>query len=153
MSTLGHYLDVGDVTLDLQVRSKERLFREIGLHLEDTYGLSAYGIASALMQREHVGSTVLGCGVAIPHAVVKGLERIWALYARLTPPLPFDGPDEQRVTDVIVLLVPSPGTQAHLDILAQVASLFSDRDFRQELHRCELAVEVKNLIDRWPPIG
>lgn len=149
MNALGTYLRVEDVLLGLQVADKRELFEAVGLHVEHIGGLAMEGVSSALMRREQAGSTALGQGVAIPHARVNGLARIRALYLRLAPGLEFDSPDAQPVSDIFVLLVPSPATQLHLELLAHVASLFSDRAFRAALQARQNSDEIKALFDEW----
>lgn len=149
MTVLGTYLQAEDVLLGLNVSNKRQLFQAIGLHTERIGGLPADAVASALMRRELAGSTALGLGVAIPHARVNILKRIRALYVRLVPGLEFDAPDIGQVSDALVLLVPSPATEAHLELLAHAAALFSDSGFRAALQARHNPVEIKALFDEW----
>ncbi len=126
-----------------------QLFQAIGLHTERIGGLPTDAVASALMRRELTGSTALGLGVAIPHARVNILKRIRALHVRLVPGLDFDAPDHEPVSDAVVLLVPSPATGAHLEILAHAAALFSDSGFRAALQARHNPVEIRALFDDW----
>lgn len=147
MDTLGDCLQTGDILLGVRTQTKLDLLMEIGRHVERMHGLPAESVASALLRRERAGSTAIGEGVAIPHARVKDLDRIRVLYIRLASPMAFDAPDGQPVSDVLVLLVPSPAAQMHLDFLAQAASLFSRRAFRDALRRSETAEQVKSCFD------
>ena len=106
-------------------------------------------VAASLAHREKIGSTGLGEGVAIPHARVKDLERIQVAYAHLKIPISFDAPDGKPVSDVLVLLVPKQATEEHLSILAEATQMFSDRQFRDRLHLCKHALEVKQLFQSW----
>ena len=103
-------------------------------------------VVVGLSRREQVGSTGLGEGVAIPHTRVEDLSRIHLAYLRLNSPLPFDAPDGRPVSDVLIILVPKQATEEHLLILADVAQLFSDRQFRERLHSCHHALEVMALF-------
>lgn len=149
MTTLSRYVHAEDVLLGLEVADKRQLFQAIGLHTERIGNLPADAVASALMRREMAGSTALGLGVAIPHARVSGLNHIRALYVRLVPGLDFDASDAGLVSDAMVLLVPSPANQEHLELLAHMASLFSDRAFRAALQTRDNPIEVKVLFDGW----
>lgn len=144
------YLEVDDILLGIQAKSKQQLFEAIGKHMQHTHGVPADSVASSLQRREAAGSTALGFGVAIPHARVKELDRIRMLYARLMPALAFDTPDSEAVFDVVVLLVPAPATQEHLDLLARVAALFSDKAFRKALHACQEPVHIHDVFVGWP---
>ncbi|MET1113916.1 MAG: PTS sugar transporter subunit IIA [Comamonas sp.] len=149
MSRVGDYLQIQDTVLDLQVAGKAALFEAIGRHVQRVHGLPADAVAGALLRRERTGSTAVGHGVAMPHARVPGLQRIRVVYLRLAPALSFDTPDGRPITDVVVLLVPDPAAQLHLDILADAAALFGDAGFRQALHECNDALLAQALFVRW----
>ena len=151
MTALSRYVQTEDLLLGLEVADKRQLFQTIGLHTERIGNLPADAVASALMRREMAGSTALGLGVAIPHARASGLNHVRALYVRLVPGLDFDAPDAGLVSDALVLLVPSPANQEHLELLAHTASLFSDRAFRAALQACQNPIEIKALFDGWTP--
>ena len=142
-------LGLGNVLLDLEVSGPAQLFEVIGRHMEREYSMPRALVAESLTRRELAGSTGLGEGVAIPHARVKDLERIHALYARLKSPIHFDAPDGKPVSDILVLLVPKQATEEHLIILAEATQMFSDRRFREHLHVCKDSLEVKGLFITW----
>lgn len=146
MNIIASYLDENDILLDVDIASKEQLFREIGRHMAFRHGLPEAHVTNALTRRESIGSTGLGEGVAIPHARIKDLDRIVIAYLRLAPPIAFDSPDHKSVADVLVLLVPQQATELHLQMLADVSQCLADRKFRQQLHGCEQAKEVKQLF-------
>lgn len=87
----------------------------------------------SLFSRERLGSTALGQGVAVPHGRVKGLDQALAAFIRLAQPIPFDAPDGQPVSMLLCLLVPEAATQQHLDILAELAQLMSNKPLREAL--------------------
>lgn len=147
MNSIADLLWPEDILLDLDVASKPRFFDEIGRHMEREHAMPKEWVAHSLAHREQIGSTALGEGVAIPHARVKDLERIQLAYVRLKSPIPFDAPDGKPVTNILVLLVPRQATDAHLEILAEATQMFADRRFRERLHRCTHALEVKQLFD------
>ena len=109
--------------------------------------MSQEWLVAALSRREQLGSTGLGEGVAIPHARVEGLAQAQIAYLRLKTPIPFDAPDAKPVSDFLVILVPKQATEEHLQILADTTQLFSDSKFRERLHSCRHAMEVKSLIE------
>ena len=134
MNSVLQYLLPEDIALDLEVANKRQLFHAIGQHMRREHALSADEVVLSLSRREQAGSTGLGEGVAIPHARVEGLKRIYAFYAHLKSPIPYDSPDGKPVSDVLTLLVPKPATEEHLTILADATQLLSDRRFRNQLH-------------------
>jgi PTS system nitrogen regulatory IIA component len=147
LNTIASLLRVEDIHLDLAVSNKNGLFDAIGQRLEASRRLPYEFVTSGLQRREAVGSTALGQGVAIPHARVKNLEEIVVSYVRLSSPILFDAPDQQPVSDILVLLVPKQATEEHLRILAEATQLFAARDFRLRLGACRTSEEVKALFD------
>lgn len=114
--------------------SKKRLFETIAsVVCDDLPTLSYDDVLDHLIAREKLGSTGLGGGIAIPHCRVSNcLAPIGALLS-LEEPIAFDAPDEQPVDLLFVLLVPEEAHQQHLDILAEVAHLFSEEHFCRTL--------------------
>jgi PTS system nitrogen regulatory IIA component len=146
LSLIAKLLVPANIFLDADLGGKRQLFEKIGLLLEQRHGLSHDFITRGLLRREKAGSTGLGQGVAIPHARFKGLEQTQAVYLRPRQPMPFNAPDRMPVTDILVLLVPEPASDQHLEILAEAARLFSDADFRARLRACTDATEVIRLF-------
>jgi nitrogen PTS system EIIA component len=134
------------VMLGLDVASRESLFEHVGRFCEQRFGLPAATVVAGLDARESLGSTALGQGVAVPHGRIKGLRRAITLYVRPTTPIPFDAPDGNPVSDVVVLLVPESANSTHLRLLADVAQRFCDHDFREQLHACVDAQAVRRLF-------
>jgi PTS system nitrogen regulatory IIA component len=147
MSTLAQYLWPEDILLDIEVYCKDQLFDEIGRHMEREHAMNRKWVVSGLFRREQVGSTGLGEGIAIPHARVEDFSRIQIAYLRLKNPIPYDAPDGRPVSDVLVLLVPKRATEEHLRILADASQIFADPEFRERLHSCRHALEVKSLFE------
>ncbi len=134
MNHLSRILPAGNVVLDLLATSKKRAFEQAGLLFENNNGLARSTVFDSLFARERLGSTGLGQGVAVPHGRVKHLEQALAAFIRLAQPVPFDAPDGEPVTLLLVLLVPEAATQQHLDILAELAHLMSNKPLREALY-------------------
>ena len=105
----------------------------------------------SLFAREKLGSTGLGQGVAIPHGRIKGLKEALGAFVRLAQPVPFDAPDGGPVTLVFVLLVPEKATEKHLQILSELAQMFSDKALREAMSRAPDAAALYELIAAWQP--
>lgn len=133
MNHLSRILPAGNVVLDMLATSKKRAFEQAGLLFENHHGLARSLVFDSLFARERLGSTALGQGVAVPHGRVKGLEHAIAAFIRLAEPVNFDAPDGQPVTILLCLLVPEHATQQHLDILAELAQLMSNKALREAL--------------------
>ena len=114
--------------------SKKRLFETIARIIsEDQPSLAYEEVFSQLIAREKLGSTGLGQGIAIPHCRVDACAQPLGTLITLEQAIDFDAPDEQPVDLLFALLVPGEAHQQHLDILANVARLFSQAGFCQQL--------------------
>ncbi len=151
MSLVVKLLSVSHVALDLPASSKKRLFEQAGLMFENLDGIARSLVFDSLFARERLGSTGLGQGVAIPHGRIKGLKEALGAFIRLAQPVPFDAPDGNPVSLVFVLLVPEQATERHLQILSELAQMFSDKQLREAMGRAPDAAALHQLISAWQP--
>ena len=151
MSLLSKLLPVANVTLDLDVASKKRVFEHVGLLFENALGVGRGQVFDALFARERLGSTGLGHGIAIPHGRIKGLREAAGAFVRASAPIPFEAPDGNPVQLIFVLLVPEKATDLHLQILSELAQMFSDKEVRAQLAALPYAGDVQRLISEWEP--
>lgn len=151
MSLVAKLLPSANVLLDLQVSSKKRLFEQVGLLFENNHGIGRSLVFDSLFARERLGSTGLGQGVAIPHGRIKGLKEALGAFVRLAQPVPFDAPDTKPVSLLFVLLVPEQATEKHLQILSELAQMFSDRGLRDAMAAAADASALHQLIAAWQP--
>lgn len=131
------FVDDG-ILLGVDAKSKKQLFQVLSAQLVSTgalgaCALNARDIALSVMERERLGSTGVGSGVAIPHARLEGLDKVMALFARLETPLDYDAVDDRPVDLVIMLVAPAHAGGDHLRALAQVSRLLRRTDMRQRL--------------------
>ena len=151
MSLVAKLLSPAHIALDLPVSSKKRLFEQAGLLFENQHGGARSLVFDSLFARERLGSTGLGQGVAIPHGRIKGLKEARGAFLRLAQPVPFDAPDGNPVSLVFVLLVPEKATEKHLQILSELAQMFSDKSLRELMARAADAEALYQLIAAWQP--
>ena len=151
MSLVAKLLPVANVLPDLAASSKKRLFEQLGLLFENQHGIAKAAVFDSLFARERLGSTGLGQGVAIPHGRIKGLKDALGAFVRLAQPVPFDAPDGKPVNLVFALLVPEHATEKHLEILSELAQMFSDRALREALAGAPDAQALHQLIAAWQP--
>jgi PTS system nitrogen regulatory IIA component len=145
-SALSALLIPADVFLGVDASTKDRAFEEIARFIAGRHALPEADVLACLVEREKIGSTGLGFGVAIPHARVKGLSRPIAAFVRTKFPIPFGAPDDKPVSNMLVLLVPPEVADEHLQLLAEVAEMFADRKLRENLRACSHAAAVHALI-------
>jgi nitrogen PTS system EIIA component len=121
------------VLKDLAAPTKKALFTQVAALAAPAFALDAARVADALAERERLGSTGFGGGVAIPHAKVAGLPRIAALVARLAQPIDFAAIDDAPVDLAVVLLSPPDAGAEHLKALARVSRRLRDEAFVAKL--------------------
>jgi PTS system nitrogen regulatory IIA component len=149
MNLISKLLPPSNIVLDLEVSSKKRMFEQAGLIFENNQGLARSLVFDSLFARERLGSTGLGQGVAIPHGRIKGLREAVAAFVRLGTPVPFDAPDGKPVNLLFILLVPEQATELHLQILSELAQMFSDPSLREQLTKTQDAGGLHQLISSW----
>jgi nitrogen PTS system EIIA component len=135
--------------LDLSFTSKKKLFEHAAELLARTHGLKSTDIFTSLFERERLGSTALGYGIAIPHGRIKGLKDASGAFYRLKTPLEFDAPDNQPVSLCFILLVPKDANERHLQILGELAQLFGDDAMRSKLLNIATPAELIALLGAW----
>ncbi|HLU77822.1 MAG TPA: PTS IIA-like nitrogen regulatory protein PtsN [Burkholderiales bacterium] len=151
MNLIAKLLAPANILLDLEVSSKKRMFEQVGLLFENNQGIARSLVFDSLFARERLGSTGLGQGVAIPHGRIKGLRESVGAFIRLSTPVAFDAPDGQPVHLIFVLLVPEQATEQHLQILSELAQMFSDRELRQALSSATDPAALHQIITAWQP--
>ena len=149
MNHFSQILPPENVALDLDVSSKKRAFEQAGLLFENNCGIARSIVSDNLFARERMGSTGLGHGVAVPHGRIKGLKTPLAAFVRLAEPIPFESPDGEPVNLLVFLLIPDHVTQQHLEILSEVAEMFSDEAFRTVLSTAPDPSAVHARIITW----
>ena len=150
---LAAVLCVADVLVDVDVATQRQAFERAALLFEAQHGLARGAVADSLLAREHLGSTGLGHGVAFPHARVKGLKDALAAVLQLRRGIDFHAPDGEPVRLLFFLLVPEASTQRHLDILAEIAEMLSDRGVREALAGATDPAALHATIEAWHPLG
>lgn len=108
-------------------------------------------IFSCMLERERLGSTGVGHGVAIPHSRMQGVEEALVAVAVLDEGIDYDAIDDQNVDILFALLVPQECTEEHLQILASAAEMFSDTDVCEALRKAQNEQEIYQVISQWQP--
>lgn len=138
------------VTCCHDVGSKKRLLEHISELLADSSPqLSPNDIFDALLNREKLGSTGLGKGVAIPHGRMSALEKPLCAFVKLDEPIDFDASDGQPVDLVFTLLVPEESTEEHLQVLSTIAEIFSNAGISKALRLCETDSCLLEQLSQW----
>ena len=149
MNRLAAILPASNVLVNVDASSKKRVFERVGLLFENNQGIARSTVFDSLFAREKLGSTGLGQGVAIPHGRIAKLRDATAAFVKTTHPIPFDAPDGLPVSLIFVLLVPERATDLHLQILGELAQMFSDTQFRSHLLASTDIADIHQLFQDW----
>ncbi|HYA65511.1 MAG TPA: PTS sugar transporter subunit IIA [Burkholderiaceae bacterium] len=152
MSQLSKLLPLANIALDCDARDKSAALDVAAALFSAATGIEREKIRVSFADREELGSTGLGQGVAIPHGRVRGVKRAMAAIVRLSVPVNFDAPDGRPVGLLVALLVPENATQEHLEVLSELAQMLSDRNMRVGLMTESTAAAVRDRVCAWEPI-
>ena len=134
------------VVPNLKVSSKKQALQEISSHAAQITGLQDRLIFDVLLERERLGTTGVGRGIAIPHGKLKELDCLQSVFARLSKPVDFDSIDEQPVDLIFLLLAPETAGADHLKALARISRLFRDEHVCRKLRDSDEAEALYALL-------
>jgi len=143
---LSDILSPARIELAMRVTSKKRALENLGEMLAADSSLDSKAMFQALIDRERIGSTGIGDSVAIPHGRLKGLQQAIGAFAILEEPIDFDSIDQKPVNMIFALMVPEEATDEHLQLLAQVAKIFSNSGAREKLQGAKSPEEALALF-------
>ena len=130
----------------LKASSKKQVLQELARKASEVSGADQRAIFDVLLERERLGTTGVGHGIAIPHGKLPDLERIYGVFARMDQPIPFDSIDDEQVDLIFLLLAPEGAGADHLKALARVSRLLRDRSVCTKLRGCESADAIYALF-------
>ena len=131
---------------DVDISSKKRLLEFVAEQTAEQKSLPKKIIFNKLLERERLGSTGLGHGFAVPHARLDIIEEAHAFFLKLREPVNYDAMDQQPVDLIFVLFIPQESTDEHLQILAQLAKIFSQQHVPDKIRQCHSADEILKII-------
>jgi len=134
----------------LRVNSKKQALQELAARAAAMSGRSDREIFEVLMQRERLGSTGIGSGIAIPHGKLAKLDRLFGVFARLERPVDFEALDGQPVDLMFLLLAPEAAGADHLKALARVARLLRDPEVARKLRESRDAEALYAVLTSSP---
>lgn len=144
--SLENLLAADAVLPTLRVNSKKQALTEISERAAIVSGLKERDIFESLWQRESLGSTGVGEGIAIPHSKLPKLGRIFGIVARLEKPIEFDATDGTPVDIIFALIAPESAGADHLTALAQVARTLRNEQLTQELRQTRDSAGIFSLL-------
>jgi PTS system nitrogen regulatory IIA component len=143
---LTELLSADRIVLLVEPIDRERVLDAAARLLADASPATTAVIADCLRQRERLGSTAIGHGVAIPHGRSNAFEEVRAAFLRLQHPVDFDAGDGDPVDLVFAMAVPEHFTQRHLQLLSELAERFADAAFRTALRQAPDADALRGVL-------
>lgn len=134
------------IVANLRATSKKQALQDLARRAADVTGEPERAIFEVLIERERLGTTGVGNGIAIPHGKLPGLARLYGFFARLETPIDFDAIDEQPVDLICLLLAPESAGADHLKALARVSRLLRDRSICEKLRGSDTAEAIYALL-------
>ena len=143
---LSEFLDFEAIRVDLSAGNKRQLLNQLAQIAAARLNLDPSAIADAVAERERLGSTGFGGGVAIPHGKLPGLKGVTAVFARLDSPIDFDAVDDQPVDLVVLLLAPVGAGADHLKALSRVARLLRTESVVDALRHADGPDDIYDIL-------
>ncbi|AMM85125.1 PTS IIA-like nitrogen regulatory protein PtsN [Martelella lutilitoris] len=134
----------------LKANSKKQLLQELAARAEAVTGIPEREIFEVVLQRERLGSTGVGNGIAIPHGKLPKLDHICGVFARLQHPVNFEALDDQPVDLAFLLLAPEGAGADHLKALSRVARLLRDQDLVKKLRASDSESAIYAFLNTDP---
>jgi PTS system nitrogen regulatory IIA component len=147
---LSDLVEVSAVMPALKVNSKKHLLQVLSERAAQLTGLSERLVFDTILQREKLGSTGVGNGIAIPHGKIPGVKRILGVFARLETPIDFEALDDQPVDLVFLLLAPEGAGADHLKALSRIARALRDADTVAKIRGTTDAAAIHSFLSAAP---
>jgi PTS system nitrogen regulatory IIA component len=139
-------ISADSVIANLRATSKKQALQDLARRAAEITGQPERAVFEVLIERERLGTTGVGNGIAIPHGKLPGLDRLYGLFARLEKPIDYDSIDEQPVDLICLLLAPETAGADHLKALARVSRLLRDRAVCEKLRGSDNADAIYALL-------
>ncbi len=139
-------LQTDGVSADLNVTSKKQALQDLARRASEVSGLHERAVFDVLMERERLGTTGVGNGIAIPHGKLPNLDQLHGFFARLKQPIDFQAIDERPVDLIFVLLAPETAGADHLKALARISRLLRDQSVCEKLRGTDSAEALYAIL-------
>lgn len=141
-------LTPSQVVSNLACTTKKQLFQMMAEQIAPSVGLSSHNVIDVLWEREKLGTTGVGQGIAIPHGKVAGLKGVHGFFARLAQPIEFEAVDDRPVDLVFMLLAPADAGADHLQALGLIAKIMREASFCAECRKAKDSQALYSLLAR-----
>lgn len=146
--SISSLLATNRVFIDAEISSKKRLLEFIAEHAAEDLSLPTKTIYNKLLERERLGSTGLGKGIAVPHARLEKIQDPHVCFVKLKQAINYDAIDQQKVDLIFVLFIPQESTDEHLQILASLAKIFSQQPVTEKIRISRTEDDIIQTINQ-----
>ena len=147
MSEITNFLTEDSIIMDCDSKSQKNTLEVISNKMAELTSTNKDEIFQKLYEREKLGTTAFGNGIAIPHARVEGIHNAKIIILKLTEAIDFNSIDGNKVDIVISLFVPNDNNEMHVELLSSIASLLDNQVFREKIRTANTASDVMMIID------
>ncbi|MBT5644371.1 MAG: PTS transporter subunit EIIA [Gammaproteobacteria bacterium] len=146
---LNKFFSEDSILMNCQSRSKKNVLELISQIASGISETSEDIIFQKLYEREKLGTTAFGNGIAIPHARIDNLSEARIIILMLETAIDFDSSDGKKVDLIISLLAPNNKNEIHIKILSKIAEMLDDEDYREKIRNCSNKTEIKSVINSY----
>ena len=146
---LNNFFSEESIVMNCQSRSKKNVLELISQIASGISETSEDIIFQKLYEREKLGTTAFGNGIAIPHARIDNLSEARIIILMLETAIDFDSSDGKKVDLIISLLAPNNKNEIHIKILSKIAEMLDDKDYREKIRNCSNKTEIKSVINSY----
>ena len=147
MSEITNFLTEDSIIMDCDSKSQKNTLEVLSNKMAELTSTNKDEIFQKLYEREKLGTTAFGNGIAIPHARVEGIQNAKIIILKLTEAIDFNSIDGNKVDIVMSLFVPNDNNKMHVELLSSIASLLDNQVFREKIRTANTASDVMMIID------
>ena len=142
-------ISLNKIFLNFEVTSKKILFKEISQIISKNSDLTQTSILDNLIQREKLGTTGIGDGIALPHSKIKGIKKILSLFIRLQNPIDFSANDSKKVDIIFVIIAPDESKTDHLLALSEISKFLRINGNKEKLRKYKTKERIFKLLSNF----
>ena len=146
---LNNFFSEESIVMDCQSKSKKNVLELISEIASSISATDKDVVFEKLYEREKLGTTAFGNGIAIPHARIDGLSEAKIIILKLETEIDFNSSDGKKVDLIVSLLAPNNENEMHIKILSKIAEMLDDKVFREKIRNCSNKVEIKSVINSY----
>ena len=147
MSEITNFLTEDSIIIDCDSKSQKNTLEVISNKMAELTSTNKDEIFQKLYEREKLGTTAFGNGIAIPHARIEGIQNAKIIILKLTEAIDFNSIDGNKVDIIMSLFVPNDNNEMHVELLSSIASLLDDQVFREKIRTANTASDVMMIVD------